>query len=107
MIYKKKWAGEKITRITSDRSSTEVFDNARNEIINVLKSHNFNVEESKALLNQISEDISDIANDLIYHQDLNNLSKRYFSSEDERNKMNTAMEKTEEISDSIRHFDEA
>ena len=107
MIYKKKWAGEKITHITSDRNPAEAFDNARNEIMNILKSHNFNVEESKALLNQISEDVSEIANDLIYRQDLNNLSKRYFSSEDERNKMNTAMEKTEEIRDSIRHSDEA
>ena len=35
------------------------------------------------------------------------LSKRYFSSEDERKKMNTAMEKNKEIRDSIRHPDEA
>lgn len=73
MIYKKKWAGEKITHITSDRNPSEAFDNARNEIMNILKSHNFNVEESKALLNQISEDISEIANDLIYFQDLKTL----------------------------------
>ncbi len=73
MIYEKKLAGEKLSCISSNRNSAEMFDNARNEIINVLKSHNFNIEESKALLNQISKDISDIATDLIYCQDLKNL----------------------------------
>lgn len=73
MIYKKKLVGEKNSCIASDQNSTETFENARDEVINVLKKHNFNVEESTTLLNQISEDISCAATDLIYCQDLKNL----------------------------------
>lgn len=73
MIYKEKCAWDKFSHINSDRNSVETFDNARDEVINVLKRHNFNVEESKMLLNQVNEDISDMATDLVYSQELKNL----------------------------------
>lgn len=73
MVEKYRITGDIFHHIKSERTGDEIFKKAADEIVDVLKRYDFNVEEACAVLSNINDNIKEISVSSAYSQDLKSL----------------------------------